>query len=313
MALQLVRREFYLETQFKLFEPTYEMQVCILLHHYITHIWTTFWQLSKSKTHPITFQENFLKIQNNFPDHHHIYTDGSKKGMKLGCAAVFQNQELLKRLPNESSIYSAEVIAIDLANHKSSKFIIYSDSKSVLQALLSKNSSCPLITRLLDKMNTLSKNNSIILTWIPNHIGIQRNERADRAAKKVLQIRISNTKIPYTDLKPLINKFIFKKWQKSWDDQIQNKLHHIQDTIGEWPVGYRRNRKEVIISRPLISHTHITHSHLLKGEDSPVCPTCKVPLTVKHILINCDRFRQICPKYYQTNNLKNLFKNSKPE
>ena len=153
--------------------------------------------------------------------------------MKVHCAAVFQNLELLKCLSNESSIYSAEVIAIDLAmniiaNHKSSKFIIYSDSKSVLQALQSKNSSSPLITRLLDKMNVLSKNNSIIITWIPSHIGIQGNERADKAAKKALQTRISNTKIPYTNLKPLINKFILKKWQKSWDDQTQNKLHHIQ-------------------------------------------------------------------------------------
>ena len=134
-----------------------------------------------------------------------------------------------------------------IANHKSSKFIIYSDSKSVLQALQSKNSSTPLITRLLDKMNTLSKNNSIILTWIPSHIGIQGSEKADRAAKKALQTCISNTKIPYTDLKPLINKFIIKKWQKSWDDQTQNKLHHIQDAIGEWPAGYRRNRKEEVI------------------------------------------------------------------
>ena len=95
---------------------------------------------SKIKTHTITFQENFLNIQNNFQDHHHIYTDGSKQGMKVGYAAVFQNQELLKHLPNESSIYSAEAIAIDLAmniiaNHKCYKFIIYSDSKSVLQAL----------------------------------------------------------------------------------------------------------------------------------------------------------------------------------
>ena len=153
--------------------------------------------------------------------------------MKVGYAAVFQNQELLKCLPNESSIYSAEAIAIDLAmniiaNHKSFKFIIYSDSKSVLQALQNKDSSTPLITRLLDKMNTLSKNNSIILTWIPSHIGIQ----ADKAAKKHSR-HISNTKIPCTDLKPLINKFILKKWQKSWDDQTQNKLHHFQDTIGE--------------------------------------------------------------------------------
>ena len=96
-------------------------------------------------------------------------------------------------------------------------------------------------------------------------------------------------------------------------DQRQNKLHHIQDNIGEWPAGYRRNKKEVIISRLRIGHTHITHSHPLKGEDSPVCLTCKVPLIVKHTLINCDRFRRICPKHYQTNNLKNLFKNSKPE
>ena len=131
--------------------------------------------------------------------------------------------------------------------------------------------------------------------------------------KKALLTHISNTKIPYTDLKPLINKFIIKKWQKSWDDQTQNKLHHIQDTIGKWPAGYRRNRKKVIISRLRIGHTHIAHSHLLKREDPLICSTCKVPPTVKHILINCDRFRQIHPKHYQTNNLKNLFKNSKPE
>ena len=69
-----------------------------------------------------------------------------------------------------------------IANHKSSKFIIYSDSKSVLQALQSKDSSTLLVTRLPDKMNTLSKNNSIILTWILCNIGIQGNERVDKAA-----------------------------------------------------------------------------------------------------------------------------------
>ena len=77
---------------------------------------------------------------------------------------------------NELSIYSIEVTAIDLAmniiaNHKSSKFIIHSDSKLVLQTLHHKNTSTPLITRLLDKMNTLSKNNSIILTWLVGRLG----------------------------------------------------------------------------------------------------------------------------------------------
>ena len=70
-------------------------------------------KLSKTPTHTIILQENFLNIQSNFADHHHhIYTEGSKQGMKVGCTAVFQNQELLKYLPNRSSIYSAEAIAI---------------------------------------------------------------------------------------------------------------------------------------------------------------------------------------------------------
>ena len=102
--------------------------------------------------------------------------------------AIFQNQELLQHLSNESSVYSAEVPAINqamsiIANHKSSKFIIHPDSKSILQAILNKNTSIPLITRLLDQMNILSKNDSIILTWIPSHIGIHENEKADKAAK----------------------------------------------------------------------------------------------------------------------------------
>ena len=80
-------------------------------------------------------------MQNKFPDHYHIYTDGSKQGKKVGCAGISQKKkETLKRLLNEASIYSAETTAIDLAmniiaNHKASKFIIYTDSKSVLLAL----------------------------------------------------------------------------------------------------------------------------------------------------------------------------------
>ena len=86
-------------------------------------------KLSKTKIHLITFQKTILNIQNNYLDHH-IYTDWSKQRMKVGCAAILWNQELLKCLPNESSIYSAEVATIDLAmniiaNHKSSKLLLH--------------------------------------------------------------------------------------------------------------------------------------------------------------------------------------------
>ena len=97
-------------------------------------------KLPKTKTHPITYQEKLIKIQNKFPDHYHINTDGLKQGKKVVCAAISQKKESLKCLPNEASIYSADTTAIDLAmntiaNHKASKFIIYTDSKSILLAL----------------------------------------------------------------------------------------------------------------------------------------------------------------------------------
>ena len=55
------------------------------------------------------------------------------------------------------------------------------------------------------------------------------------------------------------------------------------------------------------------HSHLLKGEDAPVCPSCKVQLTTKHILLNCNNLKHIRTKYYQARNLRDIFKNTNPE
>ena len=120
------------------------------------------------------------------------------------------------------------------------------------------------------------------------------------------------SKIPYTDLKRSLKKFISNKWQKSWDNQTQNKLHEIQEAIEEWPTGHRIiRREEVILARLRIGYTHITHSHLLKGENAPVCPTCKVQLTTKHIL-NCNNLKHIRTKYYQARNLRDIFKNTNP-
>jgi hypothetical protein len=34
-----------------------------------------------------------------------------------------------------------------------------------------------------------------------------------------------NCSIPFTDLKPFIMKYILKRWQDSWHQQIHNKLH----------------------------------------------------------------------------------------
>ena len=77
-------------------------------------------KLSKTKTHYHFSKEIFRhpKRLSKSPPHR------SRQGMKVGCTTISQNQEQLKHLPNESSIYSTGVTPIDLAmniiaNHKS--------------------------------------------------------------------------------------------------------------------------------------------------------------------------------------------------
>ena len=48
-----------------------------------------------------------------------------------------------------------------------------------------------------NELQSLGKD--IILCWIPSHIGIPGNEKADMAAKQALNKQISENVIPFTD------------------------------------------------------------------------------------------------------------------
>ena len=79
----------------------------------------------------------FYEIKSNYPGYLCIYTDGSKINKNIAAAAVSKDQSLSCRLPENSSIFTAELIALKLAleiieNSLQNKFLIVSDSLSVL-------------------------------------------------------------------------------------------------------------------------------------------------------------------------------------
>ena len=128
----------------------------------------------------------------------------------------------------------------------------------------------------------MSNRKEIIICWTPSHIGVRGNERADSAAKSALDLTLDKSRIPYTDLKPTINKFLHTKWQQQWSNNIHNKLFQIQPTLGEWRLVSRKSREQVVISRLRIGRTRLTHSFILKQEPQPQCLTCQTTCTVKH-------------------------------
>ena len=108
-----------------------------------------------------------------------MYTDGSKEDSKVGCAVVSDNHSNMQRIPDVTSIFTAEAKAVDLALDfisicdATNKFIIFSDSLSVVKAMNHTSSKNPQIQKLfLKKNHELLAYKEIVQCWIPSHIGI---------------------------------------------------------------------------------------------------------------------------------------------
>ena len=235
---------------------------------------------------------------------HAIYTDGAKTPDGVACAFVADEVIVKKRLPDSCSVFTAETYAILNAvkyifnvGSYDEWFIIYSDSLSVLFSLKQLAPSHHLVQEVQDWLVLLHsrKRINVRFCWVPAHVGIAGNEKADRAAKQAVSIQnISNINIPYRDFKEPIHNSVREKWQSLWNDQVNNKLKSIRPFVNKWESSNQANRRaSVVLTRLRIGHTHVTHSYLLKsGEErqTPICEPCQAELTVKHILIDCPVF-----------------------
>ena len=166
--------------------------------------------------------------------------------------------------------------------------------------------------RFLVFLHTVHK--TVMFCWLPSHMGISGNERADSAAKAALQKDVSDCLISYTDAYQYISQYVRDLWQIECDTAVNNKQHATKPLIGEQPSAYRSIRRDkVVLSRLKLGHSYLTDSYLLKGEPPPECVTCNCRLTISHILVDCieyDFFRLIL---FETNfTLTDIFHNVSP-
>ena len=161
-----------------------------------------------------------------------------KATMELDVGQFPTRKSWKKCLPKEASIFSVEICAINLALKQVStsnkeKFIIHSDSISVLQSLKNTKLDNPFIVKFLNKLNSMNHCKNMIFCWIPSHIGIQRNDKVDSLAKAALKMvpDKKKSKIIYNYLKPKIKQIITKKWQQLWEKNPHNKLFQVQPIL----------------------------------------------------------------------------------
>ena len=138
---------------------------------------------------------------------------------------------------------------------------------------------------------------------------IRGNEAADRATRTALQLDISvDIKLPYTDLKQTISAHFYQLWQQQWNRLPSNKLKKVKSVLRDTVIkNIVHRRDEVVLHCARIGHTFLTHAHLLKHENRPVCGTCQCTLTVEHVLIDCPVYNITRSEYFTITSLAELF------
>jgi len=123
---------------------------------------------------------------------------------------------------------------------------------------------------ITDYTHLANSGKTIILCWIPSHVNIRGNKRADTAAKSALSLPITNMKLPAAELIPYVSKFCLDEWQDIWDCCEDNKLHSLYPTVGIAEHSKNMSHYDsMLLNRLRIGHSRLTHSYLLCGDDPP--------------------------------------------
>ncbi|CAI6345322.1 unnamed protein product [Macrosiphum euphorbiae] len=233
-------------------------------------------------------------LYSEYQDFNYIYTDASKTSDGVGFAYCTNHTSKLFKLLPEASIFTAETQAIKEAllfaiTTFTNNILIISDSLSALLAIEAPNPSNEIIYQINNIMSSTKK--VIEFIWVPSHIGIPGNEKADKLANEAITSTSSTliSTLPYQDIKRIINLHTINTWQISWDEiPISNKLKCIKKKITKWQTQPNISRRsEIINTRTRIGHTNLTHIHIIKNEEQPLCSRCNEPLSIKHIVLDC--------------------------
>ncbi|GBO37713.1 hypothetical protein AVEN_149962-1 [Araneus ventricosus] len=190
----------------------------------------------ESTTHNLVYQSIFYDHRQQFSGYEPVFTDGSKADNLVGTAVVIRNSIVSGGLHELCSVFTSEIYAIylalvEIADRNYKKTILYSDSKSAIEALRSVSPlSHPIVLKCVEFYLYLTgKGLNIMFCWIPGHSGIIGNEMADKAAR--IPATVVDNFVPLCDALQAVKNQLTKKWQRTWDEQNQNKLHDIQPMV----------------------------------------------------------------------------------
>lgn len=254
-----------------------------------------------------------LDTINSYKNTFHVYTDGSKNYNIVGLGIYFEETgEIIHKEYNRNiTIKTTELIAIYLAIKlsivmKKKNIVIFTDSKSSCLSLenyiKNKNRKIKLYEQKIVDLLNKHIEYKIWIQWIPAHIGVDGNERADKAAKvnNLNEETISlNTQIhlPHEEAIEICKQEIHEIWKKEFKERSLTKGAFYEKIIKE-PKKQIWFKKKDLNSAQLKQAIRIRSGHtydkqflyLMKIEDNNICNTCKSIENAEHIIKHCKKY-----------------------
>jgi hypothetical protein len=179
------------------------------------------------------------------------------------------------RLHTFNSVFTAELYAMYRAllfvrRQPRQYHLVCTDSLSGLQSLSGYSPDHPIVIELLFQLSHLHRaGKSAVFCWIPGHSGLPGNEAATPAA---LHGPLASDRGLGSDIRAFLRRAGLSMWQDECANTQGNKLRLVQPSVQAWQSSFSALRKEeVTLTLLLITHTRLTHGHLLCGEPAHSC------------------------------------------
>lgn len=246
-------------------------------------------------------------------DDAHVYCDGSVTDTgRAGCGVLVidkENSEQVEseyyyRITDNVSSTLAELCAIlygllEIRNGRGDVHF-FVDSRSALESLVSRN---PVHNDIADQCRAIltdlkKRERKITFTWIPSHVGIINNERADKLAKLGTEKEIIDLECMQSlkQLKSMIQEKQNKEEIKMVESRYSNSetFGHYIKVLHKTDFIYGRSgntAKDSLCTRLRLGYKYLWQLGVQKTDDEICCKFCKEPRshTMHHYVLQCPR------------------------
>ena len=278
------------------------------------HIDTMLTQYNKQEQ-PHVMQTRYNELKDSTYKHHtRIYTDGSlnPETEKTGIGIYFPAyKNISATLTQHLSIFTAELTAIRTAirtiyfaeriqpSKGTSKYLIATDSLSSLQAMQNQDSErSDLVFQILDELTELRKKEILVdFIWVPSHIGIHGNEKADQLARLATletthdtrqeQIQYLKTHLEVAvspaEKKAVIKKLLNASWTKRYKDEVKGRRKLLSQAPSNKLVIFNSHRS----CQSRIARMRLGAERNLFRQERYVCHCGQAEVNTQHVLFEC--------------------------